>query len=264
MRNEISAAHLVECLIKSVLDSSSMTVIDGSFYEQLSTIVDNQSTNVRPVEDLLVAARDAGHAQLLDFGCGTAGHRGMLESFGFAWTGVNYSSGMAKEAAEVSKRDQNIDFYNGLDLPYGDETFDTVYSYQTFEHIQDIKRTFSEINRVLKPGGKLIGQVSYMEQIHDYSTFNFTPYGFKIACEQAGLKLEKIYPKFDAITWLVRRLIICTSGTDDNSLSPLMSGDNPIGDAFMDYGRKNGLDATRTNLFRLMFSSHFVFDVTKF
>lgn len=102
-----------------------------------------------------------------------------------------------------------------------------------------------------------------MEQIHDYSTFNFTPYGFKIACEQAGLRLDKIYPKFDAITWLVRRLIICTSGSDDNSLSPLMSGVNPIGEAFINYGRKQGLSPAQTNLFRLMFSSHFVFDVSR-
>lgn len=263
MRNEISAAHLVECLVTSILDSASMTVIDGSFHEQLVNIVDNQSTDVCSVEDVLRSAHAAGLSNLLDFGCGTAGHRGMLESFGFKWTGVNYSSGMAQEAREAAKHDQNIDFYDGLSLPYGDQKYDIVYSYQTFEHIQDIKKTFSEIRRVLKPGGRLIGQVSYMEQIHDYSTFNFTPYGFKIACEQAGLRLDKIYPKFDAITWLVRRLIICTSGSDDNSLSPLMSGVNPIGEAFINYGRKQGLSPAQTNLFRLMFSSHFVFDVSR-
>lgn len=263
MRNEISAARLIESIVKSIFDSASMTVIDGSFHEQLVNVVDNETTDVRSVEDLLRMARDMGHSTVLDFGCGTAGHRGMLENFGYSWTGVNYSSGMEKEAAEVSKQNQNIDFYDGLKLPYENGSFDVIYSFQTFEHIQNIQQTFSEIYRVLKPNGHLIGQVSYMEQIHDYSTFNFTPYGFKIACEQAGLKLNKIYPKFDAITWLVRRLIICTSGSDDNSLSHMMSGNNPIGDAFIDYGRRQNLTTAQTNLFRLMFSSHFVFDVSK-
>ncbi|WP_458437021.1 hypothetical protein [Methylorubrum extorquens] len=120
MRNEISAACLVEGLIKSIFNSASMTAIDGSSHEQLVDIVDSQTTDTRATEGLLRESHDVRHSKLLDFGCGTTVHRGMLESFGFGWAGVNYSSGMTKEAAEAPKRDQKIDFNNGPDLPYED------------------------------------------------------------------------------------------------------------------------------------------------
>ncbi|CAO4139045.1 class I SAM-dependent methyltransferase [Methylorubrum extorquens] len=263
MRDEITAARLVEGLVKSIFNSASMTVIDGSSHEQLVNIVDSQTTDTRTTEDLLRESRDVRHLKLLDFGCGTTVHRGMLESFGFDWRGINYSSVMTKEAAEASKRDQKIDFNNGADLPYEDSFFDVVNSYRTFEHIQNIQRTFSGIWRALRPGGKLIGQVISMEQIHYYCTFNFTPYSFKISFNESGLNQDRIYPKFDAITWLMRRLIICTSGTDRNSPFHVISVNNPIGDAFIEYGEKQGLSVAETNLARTMLGPHFVFEASR-
>ncbi|WP_155773820.1 hypothetical protein [Methylorubrum extorquens] len=118
MRNEISAACLVEGLVKSIFNSASMTAIDGLSHEQLVDIVDSQTTDTRATEGLLRESHDVRHSKLLDFGCGTTVYRGMLESFGFGWAGVNYSSGMTKEAAEAPKRDQKIDFNNGPDLPH--------------------------------------------------------------------------------------------------------------------------------------------------
>lgn len=54
------------------------------------------------------------------------------------------------------------DWYNdriiegiGENLPFPDNFFDYVTSYQTLEHVQDVSKCLDEMLRVLKPGGKL-------------------------------------------------------------------------------------------------------------
>ena len=41
-------------------------------------------------------------------------------------------------------------------LPFGDRSFDAVLSTDTFEHVMDLDLAFSEIARVLRPGGSLL------------------------------------------------------------------------------------------------------------
>ncbi len=43
----------------------------------------------------------------------------------------------------------------GENLPYKNQTFDLVTSYQTIEHVQDVTKCLNEMLRVLKPGGIL-------------------------------------------------------------------------------------------------------------
>ncbi len=264
-RTEVSARRMLEALVAGILDSGTTLVLDGSFYEQLAEHVDPHSTSVISPEELARSLCCPGHTGLLDFGCGTGGHRAMLEGFGYDWHGVNYAGGMQTEAAAASlaAADPRVSFYDGLHLSYPDSRFDVVWSFQTFEHVQSIPITFSEIRRVLKPDGALVGAVSYLEQIHDYSTFNFTPYGFKLAAQEAGLKLLKVYPRCDAFTFLLRRLLVVTSGSDNNSLTPMLGADNAVGDALIAFARRMGFGATEANLLRLMFSTHFAFHVVR-
>lgn len=44
----------------------------------------------------------------------------------------------------------------GEKIPYGDNQFDSIITYDVFEHVQDLSKTMAECYRVLKPGGKLI------------------------------------------------------------------------------------------------------------
>lgn len=262
-RNEISAHRFLESLISAILESGDNLAIDGSFHEQIGDLVEADTLDVKSPETLAHKYASAGK-KLLDFGAGTGGHRSFLEGFGYDWTGVNYREGMASGAAALADKinDEKMFFYGGRELPFSDETFDVVYSFYVFEHIQDIEITFSEIARVLKPGGRLIGAVSYMEQIHDYSTFNFTPYGLKLASQHAGLEVRKIYPRADVFSYLLRRLLVVTSASDENSLSPHITPDNGIHKMLGEYALKHK-DIKTANLLRLMFCAHFAFDVGK-
>ena len=52
----------------------------------------------------------------------------------------------------------NMEFILGLieDLPFPDASFDIVMTRLSFHHFQEMEKPFSEMNRVLKPGGKLV------------------------------------------------------------------------------------------------------------
>ncbi|MBA4407003.1 hypothetical protein C0389_06995 [bacterium] len=53
---------------------------------------------------------------------------------------------------------RNEDFTN---LTFSDNTFDTVLSFDVFEHIPEFQKAFSESYRILKPGGKLLFTVPF-------------------------------------------------------------------------------------------------------
>ena len=52
-------------------------------------------------------------------------------------------------------------------LPFEDDVFDAVVSYNTFEHLADPAAAASEIYRVLKPGGSLRLQTAFLQPLHE-------------------------------------------------------------------------------------------------
>jgi len=260
---ELGVDRLLDALIAGILENATTAVLDGAFYHEISPYVDHDSVEPKSVIDILNAIRHERNHKLLDFGCGVGGHRQALQSLGFHWTGINYRDGMATGAAVVAETDRDILFYDGKTLPFADDHFDVVYSFQTFEHIHHIDLTFAEIWRVLKPGGHLVGQVGYLEQIHDFSTFNFTPYGLKIAALRNGFGLKEIYPKHDVFSFLLRRLLVVSTASNDNSLTHMLDPSGSIHRAFVQWGKTLDLSIERINLMRLMFSANFVFHLEK-
>jgi len=51
---------------------------------------------------------------------------------------------------------ENLEVMDATDLKFPDTTFDKVYSLHTIEHIPDIKKAISEMERVIKPGGRIL------------------------------------------------------------------------------------------------------------
>jgi predicted SAM-dependent methyltransferase len=57
----------------------------------------------------------------------------------------------------------DVDFpgYDGITLPFPDESADAVYSSHTLEHIADYKAAIRDWHRVLKPGGFIVCSVPH-------------------------------------------------------------------------------------------------------
>lgn len=79
-------------------------------------------------------------------------------------------------------------------LPYDSETFDTVLSFNLFEHIFNHAQLISEVFRVLKKDGELIGFVpfliNYHPDPHDY--FRYTEEALREIFIRAGFSDSKI------------------------------------------------------------------------
>jgi len=59
------------------------------------------------------------------------------------------------EPKGVRERGVQLDLYDGGRMPYGDATFDVVWSSDVLEHVRDPEQTIRECARVLRPGGSL-------------------------------------------------------------------------------------------------------------
>jgi SAM-dependent methyltransferase len=123
----------------------------------------------RAVGQILERARFLGYTpepshKILDFGCGI-GHsvgnlvnsRG-LDAYGVDvyefWGSENeyYFEQSEPPEPDIAERLHKL-HAPAYDIPFPDDHFDFVFSSQVFEHILDRRPAFSEIRRVLKPGG---------------------------------------------------------------------------------------------------------------
>ena len=66
-------------------------------------------------------------------------------------------------------------------LPFPDNTFDAVFSLNVLEHVRDPFTSAKELERVLKPGGKLYVAVPFLQPFHGYPNhyYNMTTSGLK-------------------------------------------------------------------------------------
>lgn len=144
---------------------------------------------------------------MLDLGCGVGDSIDMFRALDkdFQWFGVDIED--SPEVRNRLRSNEDISVFDGVHLPYEDAFFDVVYTCQVFEHVRYPDKLMSEVQRVLKPRGVLVGSVSYLEPYHSRSIFNFTPYGIYQVLDEAGLALVELRPGADAFILLVRQLM---------------------------------------------------------
>jgi len=108
-------------------------------------------------------------SRILDLGCGTGFLSTELSSLGFYVEGIDVEADNPEMIKEFKKRrglqteiwkalensNTRFKFYDGIKIPYSDQSFDAVVAHAVIEHISvdNIDKTFQEIQRVLKPGG---------------------------------------------------------------------------------------------------------------
>lgn len=78
-------------------------------------------------------------------------------------------SGFTYESANIDpKTEPTYLIEPGAPLPIGDESFDHVLSFNTFEHIYDLDGVLREVGRVLKPAGQLVFVAPFMFRVHGH------------------------------------------------------------------------------------------------
>jgi SAM-dependent methyltransferase len=96
--------------------------------------------------------------RVLDFGCGSGYGSARMAAIAASVDAVDVAEDAVVHAREQFPRD-NLRFQSidpTAPLPFPDASFDTVLSFQVFEHVTNVDHYLGEIRRVLVPGGTLV------------------------------------------------------------------------------------------------------------
>ena len=123
--------------------------------------------------------------KVLDFGCGNKPYAAVFDTD--QYTGLDYDT-------EISRKNlkQGVDvLYDGRNIPFADEHFDSAFSSEVLEHVFNPEEILAEIHRVLKPGGHLLLSCPFFwpehEQPYDYA--RYTSFGLKHLIEKHGFEM---------------------------------------------------------------------------
>lgn len=94
------------------------------------------------------------------------------------------------------------------DIPQDDNTYDVVVLTQVLEHVPSPFKALAEINRILKPGGKLILSVPMNTPLHGepWHFFNFTHHGINQLALETGFIADDIEKVGGAFWHLGKRI----------------------------------------------------------
>lgn len=124
---------------------------------------------------------------VLDFGCGSKPYEKIFKE-------VNSYVGVDIAVSGHEHSDSKIDFfYDGITLPFSDNSFDSVVCFDVLEHVFNIDRVMAEITRVLKPGGKFLVSVPFAWDEHEvpYDFARYTSYGLESIFQKYNFSIKK-------------------------------------------------------------------------
>jgi SAM-dependent methyltransferase len=127
------------------------------------------------------------NGDLLDFGCGAKPYK-QLFSHCKSYVGVDY------EGAGHSHTGEEIEyFYNGKTLPFTNESFDSIFASEVFEHLFNLSEIIPELNRVMKTGGRLLVTCPFAWPEHEkpYDYARYTLFALTSVLEANGFKMIK-------------------------------------------------------------------------
>jgi SAM-dependent methyltransferase len=123
---------------------------------------------------------------LMDFGCGSKPYKSLFN--------VEKYIGVDFENPGHPHLNEQIDvFYDGRQLPFENEHFDSVFSSEVFEHVFNLDEVLKEINRVMKPLSKILITCPFAICEHEIPNdfARYSSYGIKYIFEQYGFEIIK-------------------------------------------------------------------------
>jgi SAM-dependent methyltransferase len=125
------------------------------------------------------------NGRLLDFGCGAKPYQSLF-------TNVSEYIGLDYNSEGHNHNEEQIDvYYDGKTIPFENESFDSLFSSEVFEHVFSLPDILPEISRVLKRGGKLLITCPFAWEEHeipiDYA--RYTRFALKDMLEKNGFNI---------------------------------------------------------------------------
>jgi SAM-dependent methyltransferase len=130
------------------------------------------------IRDLNYSVKKYATGRVLDIGCGNKPYERMFNTITTEYIGCDI----------VQSSQNKVDIIcTAFQIPLPDSSFDTVFSTQVIEHVDNHQQLVNEAYRLLKPGGHFIVSGPMYWPLHEepYDYFRFTKYGFKYILEKA-------------------------------------------------------------------------------
>jgi SAM-dependent methyltransferase len=131
---------------------------------------------------------------LLDLGCGSRPFYQLYNSKFDKTIGADIENPFFKQ--------QGVDIYcSATSVPLPDASVDVILCTEVLQDIAEPTEFFSEVHRLLKPGGTLLMTTPYVTAIADgqYDHYRYTRFGLDYQFTKHGYHLESILPVSDAI-----------------------------------------------------------------
>ncbi|KAF6807398.1 hypothetical protein CSOJ01_08204 [Colletotrichum sojae] len=131
-----------------------------SFHFSRAALGENFKQSIARHEHYLAHVTDIRKGmKVLDVGCGVGGPAREIAKFTGAYvTGLNINEYQVERARRYTANqgmDRQVQFVQAdfMNIPFEDNTFDAVYAIEATVHAPSLEGVYSEIHRVLKPGG---------------------------------------------------------------------------------------------------------------
>lgn len=200
---------------------------------------------------------------ILDVGCGIGGStRRLSHETGCRVTGIDLSDeyiDVAERLTQLLNMQDKVDFKaaSALDLPYGDNSYDGVWSIQMNMNVENKLLWLQEVYRVLKPGGRAIlyevcgnkntPVIFPVPWAQDSSmSFLVPPEAFREVITQAGFKITTWNDKTD----LAQQAFAHMSAPSGNEILPELGVHLLVGSDILTkaYNLRRNLDDERVSL----------------
>lgn len=152
------SAVILDGLQQAGKDINALTLDDLSSFDQM------HSGGLAGTKELASLVGLTEGIKVLDIGCGIGGPaRTLAAEYGCDVTGIDLTEEFCLAAEMLTGRlgmDDKVRFHCGsaLELPFDDESFDLVWMQNASMNIPDKEKLYSEVQRVLRPKGKLATQ----------------------------------------------------------------------------------------------------------
>lgn len=135
--------------------------------------------------DLFYAIKKYSKGDVLDIGCGNKPYEPLFEGLINKYIGCDIIQSNLNKVDVLSPANR---------IPLKDNSFDTIISTQTIEHVEDHQGLVNEAYRLLKPNCYFILSGPFNWQLHEepYDFFRFSKHGFEYILKKGGFEVIEI------------------------------------------------------------------------
>ncbi|MBL7813562.1 MAG: methyltransferase domain-containing protein [Saprospiraceae bacterium] len=142
--------------------------------------------------------------KMMDFGCGSKPYQSLFSHVS-DYIGVDYIG-----EGHIHDNEQIDVYYDGDKLPFEDDSFDSIFSSEVFEHLFNIDAILSELYRIMKSGGKILITCPFVWNEHeipiDYA--RYTQFALKQLFEKHGFRIVVLDKSGNYITTVAQMIVL--------------------------------------------------------